>query len=280
MSAAVTVWVILLALVALFSWRLGALGTRSEERRHAAAVARRFGLPAGAVDQAFVRRVARRQRFVQTGVLLGLIVTTFVDAWLVPLYAGLALGAVADQLATPRLPPDTPRVAHATDARLRAYVPEWLLVAAAAAAACGPALAVLWAVAPTTEPRALHPEISTIETVALALASLGGLAVSLGLARFVVRRPQAAGSPADLAVDDAFRAQAVRDALHITAVVSLATCFVLGLKETEIGGSLRHVGGMLPVVLLLGIPAAGILHEFTAGPKHWRRRLGRETATG
>lgn len=280
MTAAATVWLVLLSLVLFCSWRLGALGTGPEELRHAAAVARRFGLPAGAVDRSFVRRVARRQRFVQTGVLLGLIVSMVVDAWLVPLYAGLALGAVADQLATPGLPPGVPRVAHASDARLGAYVPGWLLVAAAAGAACAPALAVFWAVAPRTEPRALHPEVSTTGTVVLALLSVGGLAVSLGLARFVVRRPQAAGSPADLAVDDAFRAQAARDALHVTAVVSLSTSWVLGVKVEEIGGPLRHVGGMLPVALLLGIATVGVVHEFTAGPRHWRRWLGRETAAG
>jgi hypothetical protein len=280
MNPELAVWAVLLAILALFSYRLGALGTGPEERRHAAAVGRRFGLPADAVDRAFVRRVARRQRFVQTGVLVGLAVTMLVNAWFVPLYAGLAIGAVADQLATPRLPPDTPRVAHATDARLRAYVPEWLLAAAVLAALCAPALALLWAAAPTTEPRELHPEVSTIGTVALALASLAGLAVSLGLARFVVRRPQAAGSAADLAVDDAFRAQAVRDALHVTAVVSFATSWVLGIKEQEVGGDLRHVGGMLPVALLLGIVVVGILHEFTAGPRHWRRWLGRGLAAG
>jgi hypothetical protein len=273
-----SVWAVMAAVLAFFSWRLGALGTASEERRHSAAVARRFGLPDDAVDRAFVRRVARRQRFVQTGVLLGLVVFMYVDAWFVPLYAGLALGAVADQLATPGLPAGTPRVAHATDARLRAYVPDWLLVAATAAAACAPVLAVVWAVAPRAE--LPGPQPSTAGTVVLALLSLGGLAASLGLARFVVRRPQAAGSPADLAVDDAFRAQAVRDALHVTAVVSLTTTWALGAEATEVAGPLRHVGGTLPGVLLLGLLAVGTVHEFAAGPRHWRRSLGRETAAG
>lgn len=279
MNPTASVWAVLAALLAFFSWRLGALGTGSEERRHAAAVARRFGLPADAVDRAFVRRVARRQRFVQTGVLLGLVVFMYVHAWFVPLYAGLALGAVADQLATPRLPAGAPRVAHATDARVRAYVPEWLLVAATAAAACAPVIALAWAVAPRPEIPSPQPP-STTGTVVLALLSLGGLAASLGLARFVVRRPQAAGSPAELAVDDAFRAQAVRDALHVTAVVSLTTTWVLAAKATEVEGPLQHVAGTLPGVLLLGLVALGPVHEFAAGPRHWRRSLGRETAAG
>jgi hypothetical protein len=96
----------------------------------------------------------------------------------------------------------------------------------------------------------------------------------------VVRRPQAAGSPADLAVDDAFRAQAVRDALHVTAVVSLATTWAVGVKVQEIGGELRHIGGMLPVALVIGLAAVGSVHESTGGPRHWRRWLGRETAAG
>ncbi|HEV7654565.1 MAG TPA: hypothetical protein VGP36_07485 [Mycobacteriales bacterium] len=254
----------------IYSWRLGALGDARQERRHATAVARRFGLPPDAVDDTLVRRIARRQRFVQTGVLVGLLFTPFLQAWFVPLYAGLALGAAVDQVAAPRLPADTPRVAHVTDLRLSAYVPAWLLVASALGAACAPVLLLVWAVAPRTPPVPVA-DPSTAGAVTLAALSLLGLGVSLGLARFVVGRPQAAGSSTELAVDDALRAQAVRDALHITAVVSLTTTMVLGLKEGEVGGALRYLGGALPVVLLAGIALAGITHELTAGPKHWRR---------
>jgi hypothetical protein len=96
----------------------------------------------------------------------------------------------------------------------------------------------------------------------------------------VVRRRQAVGSPAELAVDDALRAQAVRDALHLTAAISLAVAFVLALAlaEPDVDGPLRRVGGLTPVVLLFGIFAVGTVHELTGGPRHWRRRLPAEPA--
>lgn len=259
-----------------FSWRLGALGGVRVQHRHAVAVARRWGLPADSVDQAFVRRITRRQRFVQTGVLLGLAVVTFTsNSWYLPLYAGLALGAVADQLAAPPLPPDTPRVAHATEPRLTDYVPAWILGAALLAAVCAPVLAVLWAVRPHVP---FPHSLSATGTAALAVGSVGGLGVSLALARFVVRRPQAAGSTAELALADGLRAQAVRDALHVTAVVSLVCTAVLGLKIEEIDGTMRHVGGYATTVMIVGVLLVICVHELTGGPRHWRGRLERVPA--
>jgi hypothetical protein len=114
----------------------------------------------------------------------------------------------------------------------------------------------------------------------LALTALAGLVVSAGLARLVVRRRQAVGTPAELAADDALRAQAVRDALHLTAAISLAVAFVLSLAlaEPDVDGPLRRVAGYTPLVLLLAVFLVGSLHELSGGPRWWRKRLPAEAA--
>lgn len=236
--------------------------------------ARRAGLPE--VTPELVRRVGRRRRFVVAGTVLGLVATGPLDLFLVPVYAGLALGAVADAVTRPGPPPGSPRVAHATSTRLRDYVPPWLLAVVVAAATSAPALAVLWVAAPRTgEPMDGVTRLPGTTVGWLVLAATAGLAVSLALARAVVRRPQPAGSAAELAVDDALRAQAVRDVLHLTAVVSFAVGWVLsmGLLEPDVTGLPRRIGGAVPLVLFGGIVAVGFVHEFTGGPRHWRARL-------
>lgn len=249
---------------------------RSDDgRRSAAAFARRAGLPE--VTPELVRRVRRRRRFVVAGTLLGLLATGPLDLFLVPVYAGLALGAVADAVTRPGPPPGTPRVAHAASTRLGDYVPPWLLGAAFGPALCLPLLALLWLLAPHDPemPMTGIPTLSGPEVAWLLAGTAAGVAASALLARVVVRRPQPAGSPAELAVDDALRAQAVRDVLQVTAVASFAAGWVLsvGLVEPDVFGLARRVGGAFPLVFFFGILVVGVTHEFTGGPRHWRRRL-------
>lgn len=259
-----------LVVLALALLLLGAFPGRA--RRRAASFARRAGLPE--VTPELVRRVTRRHRFVVAGAALGLAVP--VDLYLVPVYAGLALGAVADAVTRPGPAPGTPRVAHATSTRLRDYVPAWLLGVAAAGAAVAPVLALVWAFASRSAGRAAEFTPTPGTTVGLlVLASGAGLATSVGLARLVVRRPQPAGSPDELAVDDALRGQAVRDVLQVTAVVSFAAVLLLSTALTEPGlaDPVRRLGSACPLAMLVGLLVVGPLQEFTGGPKHWRRRL-------
>lgn len=273
----VAIWAVLLV---FFGWRLGAFGGARRQRRRAQAFAERAGLPAEAVDATLIHRVIRRQRFVLAGVVLGLAAAPYVPGDLALLYVGLALGAVADQLTTPPPPPGTPRVAHATSTRLADYVPGWLFAVVTAAALTGPVLAVLFQIAPRKEQAVAFVPTSGVAATGLGLTSLAGLAVSVGLARLVVRRRQAVGSPAELAADDALRSQAVRDALHLTAAISLAVAFVLSLAlaEPDVDGPLRRVAGLTPLVLLFGIFVVGTVHELSGGPRWWRKRLPAEPA--
>jgi hypothetical protein len=268
------VWTALILLVLLLAtgWALGAFGGPALRRR-AAAYARRVGLADAGRDPGFVARLGRRQRFVLAGVALGLLATALTDGSVALIWAGLALGALADQLATPPAPADAPRVAHPTGTAVTDYVPAWLLGAVAVAAGCAPLLALLWWVAPRGPAPPGSTDTSGARVAGLAALAAAGLAGSLLLARFLVRRRQRAASSTGLATDDAFRAQAVRDALHLTAAVSVAAAFGLAtaLQDGDVTGFARHVGGWTPLVALAAVAAVGTAHELTGGPRRWQR---------
>lgn len=262
-----------LALLLLAGWWGGTLAGPARQRRAAERFVRRSGLPAEAVP-GLVRRVVRRQRWTLAGIAAGLVVATWLDElWFAALYIGLAVGAVADRLTQPDPAPDAPRVAHATGTRVTDYVPGWLLVVVSGAAAVVPLLAALWAVAPRTD-REDYRAMPAATVLALVTVTLLALGASLWLARVIVHRRGTVGSPLELASDDALRAQAVRDALHLTAAVSVIAAFALGLalKEPDVDGALRRVGGWLPVATLVLLVVVGVVHEWT-GLRHWRRRL-------
>jgi hypothetical protein len=210
---------------------------------------------------------------VLAGVALGVLAAALTDGSVALIWAGLAVGALADQLATPPAPADAPRVAHPTGTAVTDYVQAWLLVAVAAAACCAPLLALLWWVAPRGPAPPGSTDTSDAQVAGLVAVAAAGLAGSLLLARFLVGRRQRAGSAADLATDDAFRAQAVRDALQLTAALSVAVAFALAaaLQDGDVTGFARHVGGWAPLVALGAVAVVGTAHELTGGPRHWRR---------
>jgi hypothetical protein len=267
------------AIIVLVAWRLGALGGARRRRRAAKRFARRAGLPAGS-EPALVRRVVRRHRFVLGGAAACLAAATWLtDLGLGACYFGLALGAVADRLTQPAPTPGAPRVAHATSTRVTDYVPAWLLVAVAAGAAMAPVLAMLRLIAPRTERNLGDRELAGDTAALLVLLALLGLLTSLWLARLIVGRRATAQSPAELVVDDALRAQAVRDALHLSAATSVLCILPLSysLMEQDVDGVLRRVGGWLPIAILVALALVGIVHE-ARGPRHWRDRLHPELA--
>lgn len=268
------VWLaILTAIVLLFGWRLGALGGR-RSLRAAERFALRSGLPAGS-GPTLVSRVVRRQRFVLGGVAASLVAATWLlDLGFLACYFGLAVGAVADRLTQPAPAPGAPRVAHARSVRVTDYVPAWLLVAVTAGAVTAPVLAVLRLIAPRTERNLGDREMTDDTAALLVLLTLLGLLTSLWLARLIVSRRATAGSPAELAADDALRAQAVRDALHLSAATSVPCVLQLGfsLMEQDVDGVLRRVGGGLPWGVLIILAVVGTVHE-VRGPRHWRARL-------
>jgi hypothetical protein len=257
----------------LVGWLRGALGGRRLERRAAKRFGRRAGLPVGdPPDPGLVRRVVRRQRFVLGGVAVGIVAGSSTDMqWLGGLYCGLAVGAVADRLTQPSAAPGTPRVAHATRIRVADYVPSWLVVAVAVAAAAVPTLAVMWVIAARAEGNLGDPLPSGTVAV-LVLLALAALVASLWLARLIVGRRTTAGSRTELATDDALRAQAVRDALHLSAATSVLCVFTLSYSFLAVDGALRRIGGWLPLGVLVALAVVGSVHE-VRGPRRWRARL-------
>jgi len=269
-ARAVTAFVLLSLLLAA-GWALGAFGGPMLRRR-AAAYATRVGLPDAGRDTAFAARVGRRQRIVLGGVTLGVLTTALTGGSVVLIWAGLAVGALADQLAAPAaLGPS--RVAHPAGTGLTDYVPAWLLVTVTAAAGCAPLLALVWLVAPRGPVFPGSADTPAIEVAGWVAIAAAGWAGSLLLARFLVGRRQRAASAADLATDDAFRAQAVRDALHLTGALSIAAAFGVSnaLQDDDVTGFARHLGGWAPLVLLVAVAVVGTVHELTGGPRHWRR---------
>ena len=270
-EARVRTALVLLALVLAAGWALGAFGGRTLRGR-AAAFATRAGLPDAGRDPTFVARVGRRQRIVLAGVALGVLAAALAGGSAVLIWVGLALGALTDQLAAPAAPPGSSRVAHPTGTSVADYVPAWLLAAVAAAAACAPLLALVWWVAPRGTVPAASADTSAVEVAGLVAIAVAGWAGSLLLARFLVGRRQRAASAADLATDDAFRAQAVRDALQLTTALSVAVALGLAtaLQDDDVIGSARQLGGWAPLALLVAVAVVGTVHELVGGPRHWR----------
>src|SRR4051794_27332035 len=90
------IWATLLLFAA---WQVGALGVTGLQYRRAVAYAKRAGLPGDRPEPAFIRRLVRRERFVLTGVALGLLGVQLTGGSFALAWVGLAAGAVADQLA-------------------------------------------------------------------------------------------------------------------------------------------------------------------------------------
>jgi hypothetical protein len=271
-EARVVTALVLLALLAAAGWAVGAFGGPALRRR-AAAFSTRVGLPDSGRDPAFVARVGRRQRIVLAGVALGVLAAVLTGGSVALIWVGLAVGALADQLATPAAADGAPRVGHANDTGVTDYVPAWLLAAVAAAAGCAPLLALVWSAAPRHTVPPASANTSAVEVAGLVAIAATGWAGSLLLARFLVRRRQRAASAADLATDDAFRAQAGRDALHLTAALSVAATFglAIALQDDDVTGPARQLGGWAPLVLLVAVAVVGTVHELSGGPRHWRR---------
>jgi hypothetical protein len=116
-----------------------------------------------------------------------------------------------------------------------------------------------------------------VPTLLLGAAVVGALAVSLWAARVVAGGRQVAGTAEELAVDDALRAQTVRDCLHLTAattIVGLGTVDAwFGWADDPLLQQWSARVELLPLVLLAAIAVA----VRTSGARQWwRERLPTE----
>jgi hypothetical protein len=238
--------------------------------------ARRSGLPPETVDDAAASRVVRRDRIALAGVVLALPAGQYLlDQGLVFSsiavgYVGLAVAALVGHL-TSRATPDGPRVAHATDRTVTAYVPPWLLGFAVAGAAMTLALLAAWALTPRIDAPIFPAGGGAGPTAALAVAVVGALALSLWAARVVAGGRQVADSAEHLAVDDALRAQTVRDCLHLTAATTLVALGTVdgwfGWADDPLLQQWSQRTELVPSLLI----AAVVLAVWTSGARQWWR---------
>ena len=262
------------------AWAKGALAGGRAHRKAAERFAARTGLPAEAVDDQLARRVVRRHRLVVVGFWAGLVTASLLGTSWALGYVGLAFGAVADRLLGHPAAPNAPRTAHGRDTRITDYVPGWLLAAVGLAVLCAGTLAVCWAAAPRLPRDASHYDLPPEQSVGLVVWLVAGAAGSAALTRLVVHRAQPVASAAELAVDDALRSQAVRDALHLATAAAAATAlaFATALNAQAADSSLRAVAGWTPTAFLVALAVVGTWHEAVRGPAYWRSRLHPEPA--
>lgn len=294
-------WIVFYALVAAIwlvaAWSRGVIGGRRHREQAALRFAREAGLPVDdPPDAGLVRRVVRRHRFVLAGALTGFALGLAGpdSGWLMSalLYVGVAAGAVVARFTEPRPAVDSPRFAHATEIRVTDYVPPWIvaMVALGAGAAVVLAAYVLTARGPfplrTPDPdldEVVQPTrwmTSDAEVVATAAVAVAATALAVVLARLVVDRRRAATSTAELAVDDALRASAVRDCLQLSAAVSFTALISISfaLTEPSVADLPRRIGGWAPGVMLAALAIVHVAFQATRGAQRWRARLHAQPA--
>ncbi|HEY6744856.1 MAG TPA: hypothetical protein VI357_03975 [Mycobacteriales bacterium] len=270
--------VLIVAAAVVVCWSRADIGAGGR-RAAVARFARRSGLPPSSVDDEAERRVVRRDRVALAGVILALpagqhlLDQGLVFSSIAVGYVGLALAALVGHL-TSRPAPDGPRVAHATSRGVAAYVPPWLVGTAVAGAAMTVALLVAWALTPRVDAPIFPTDAGAVPTVLLGAAVVGALAVSLWAARVVAGGRQVAGTAEQLAVDDALRAQTVRDCLHLTAATTIVA---LGTVDTWFGWAddpfLQEWSRRVELLPLLLLAALALAVRTSGARRWWRDRL-------
>ena len=272
--------VLVLVAAAVVFWSradIGAAGERAAVDRFA----RRAGLPPSSVDEEAARRVVRRDRVALSGVVLalpagqwlldqGLLYTSIAAC-----YVGLAVAALIGH-ATSRPAPSGPRVAHATSRTVTAYVPPWLLGVVVAGAAMTVSLLIAWSLTPRVDAPIYPTDATAVPTFLFGAAVVGALAVSLWAARLVAGGRQVADTAEHLAVDDALRAQTVRDCLHLTAATTIVA---LGTVDGWFGWAddpfLQEWSQRVELVPFLLLAAVSLTVLTGDARQHWRDHLSR-----
>ena len=254
---------------------------RREEttRRFAAAAGVRL-TPELAAD--VTRRLLWRDCFDMAGRVAAVIVLLLPGSWLgfgrtllalVALLGGARL--VAQLTEVRRAAARGARVTHLVPPRLTDYLQPMAVACVRTVALLPVGLAVLRFAGPTR--RALAPTESLLSRRADDRSALGFAAVAAGTlllaevaARLVLRLRRVAGTPAELALDDAFRVSALRDLAVLPLLVGVAGSFWVGALLGEPQLPWAGIGAVT-------LTAVGIGAEATRAHA-WRRRLHPELA--
>lgn len=281
----------LLVLVPMLIIALGAcLTTLNPHRRPVAA--ERFAARAGveltpelAAD--VTRRLLRRDRFDVAGRVVGVLAVVFcgglgaagiLAGLFVWLGGGRALGHLTEARRAAR---GGTRVTHLVRPRLTDYVRPVSLGCTRAAALMPLGLGALWLLALQGHPVAGTRWLPVrdhfmVLTVAVVLAAW---LLSEATARLVLRQRQIAGSPAELALDDAFRASTLHDLAVLPMALGVYGCLVGGTELEHVlpAGWPGWLGGPAPTLLAIGLVVTAIVVEAARAPAQ-RRRLHPEPA--
>lgn len=202
--------------------------------------------------------------------------------------AGIMLGTTAGALlrvlaAAPQRDPDQPRVAHARHRSARDYLHPIERIGARVATGAG----IVAAIAVVLTPGAFSGDsaASAVSTVALAAAAAIGLTgLEWGGARIVLSRPRTATSPADLAWDDALRADDLRTLASApimtgtyaatVSIQALASALPYGTDDVLIL-ALTNGGFFVLVIALVVVLAFALAVQ---PEKHYLRRLWPDVA--
>lgn len=253
-------------------------------RRNAHTFARRMRIPLTAdLADEVAGRFLRRRRWGLIGVAVLGAVSVAVrlpgDAF-IGLLGGLAVGrCVAQAVEARRAVAGGARVTHLLAPRLTDYVGTVSVVCVHLVALLPVGLGLVWFAAPlhATVPQqglgAYWPALDRV-VVGVAAAPLAALLFADIAGWLVLRLRRAAGTPAELAVDDAFRVTTLRDLAVLPVLAGLYGTATLGsaLNHVLPSGPLAWLGSPAPGVVALALALAVSLSEIVTYTQ-WRRRL-------
>ncbi|GAB3403315.1 hypothetical protein GCM10027515_14100 [Schumannella luteola] len=272
--------------------------TAAGRARNADAYARRLGLAIPPqMQQLIERRLARRGRAAGVGVLLGAVAAVPVAlltpegesrwAHLVPAAGVFALvasvvAAVAALVLRER-PGEGMRVARSTEVRLDDYVAPFELNFQRAVVALGLLGALVGIFAVALQPTLLTTSGAFIATGLVGLVAAVAFEV---IARRLVDAPQPAGSPAELAWNDALRTLGIRDLMLVPSMMGTFSAFG-ALLVLVVPGSTSALPGQLGagiafgvflIVIVALIVLAAVQYRHGSPLTHFLRRLWPEVA--
>jgi hypothetical protein len=220
-------------------------------------------------------RLARRRRYDLLGRVLGVVVGTVADhagigGFVLGLLGGAALGRFAGQVVEVRRSvAGGARVTHLLRPGLADYARPASVLLVHVVALTPVAMAAVWfGHEPPARVDVYHPATDGI-VLGLAGSSLGALAVAWAAALVVLSLRRVAGSPAALALDDAFRLSTLRDLAVLPLAAGPSSALLLGGALHHLSGT-GWLGSPGPSVLCAVLALAAIVIDLVGRPR-WQR---------
>jgi len=211
--------------------------------------------------------------------------TDVAEFWLVfgGFFAGASIAAAIYALTAKPARPEGERFARSGAVDLRDYLAPIDRLGARGAVALG--IVTVLAATAVSGVGLTHSNAALSIGGLIVIAGAVGLVLSEWASRRILDRPQPAGSPSELAWDDALRAQSLREIvtapLSLGSWGSLAVLFTLvdAADSAEVGGVATFwVGAVGLVIVLIALFAAAGISIATKPQQHYLRRLWPEVA--